>query len=136
MKLNIKNQKENPVLKRTEIEAELVFTGPTPSKETVKNEIASQTKADAELVEVKEIKTDFGNQSGKALIYVYQDAESKKEMVKLNKKQIEKEQKTKAEAAPKEEKKEEAPAKEEAKAEKKEEKPAEEKKEEPKPEGK
>lgn len=108
MKLTIKKQIENPILKRTEIEADLVFSGPTPSKETVKNETASQTKASADLVEVKEVNTTFGHQLAKAIVYVYKDIESKKEMIKLNKKQIEKAQKAK-----------EAPAKEAAKAEEK-----------------
>jgi ribosomal protein S24E len=98
MKLTIKNKVENSILRRAEIEAELVFTGPTPSKETVKNEIASQTKANADVVEVKEIITNFGQQFGKAIVYVYSDAASKREMIKLNKKQVEKEKKAKEEA--------------------------------------
>lgn len=126
MKLTISKQSENPILKRTEIEADLVFTGPTPSKDTVKNEIASQTKASADLVEIKEINTTFGHQFAKARVYVYKDVESKKEMVELNKKQIEKAKKAKE--APKEEKPAEKP--------KNAPKPAAEKKEEPKPEEK
>lgn len=135
MKLNIKNKKENPVLRRIEVEAELVFTGPTPSKETIKNEIASQLKADAECIAVKEIKTNFGHQLGSTIAYVYDDVESKKEMVTVNKKQLEKEKKA-AEGGAAEAPKEEKPVeekKEEPKAEEKKEEPP---KEEPKPEEK
>jgi small subunit ribosomal protein S24e len=99
MKLKITKQKENPVLKRTEIEAELVFTGATPSKDAVSKEIASQMKASADVIDIKEIKSKFGLQFGKVTVYVYKDAASKAEMVKKTK------PKKKAEA-PKEEKKE------------------------------
>jgi len=90
MKLTIKKQKDSPLLRRKEIEAELVFTGPTPSKDAVKNDIAGQMKVKADVVEIKEIRTVFGQQASKAVIYVYTDAASKKEMVELNKKHVEK----------------------------------------------
>ena len=106
MKLIIKNLKENPLLRRKEIDAELVFTGPTPSKETIKNDIASQLKAKADVVEIKEIDTVFGQQFGKASIYVYDDVESKDEMVELNKKQVEKMKKAEEAKKSAEEKKE------------------------------
>jgi ribosomal protein S24E len=98
--MTIKNQKENPLLNRKEIIAEIVFTGATPSREVIKNDIASQLKCHADVVEIKEIRTEFGNQKAKATIYVYKDTASKKEMVELNKKQLEKAKK--AEEAKKE----------------------------------
>ena len=90
MKLTIKKQKENPLLRRTELEVELTFTGATPSRDNVKNDIASQMKAKPEVIEIKTITSNFGLQHGKALVYVYKDIESKKEMVELNKNQVEK----------------------------------------------
>jgi small subunit ribosomal protein S24e len=90
MKLTIKKQKENPVLRRTELEAELVFTGATPSRDAVSNDVASQMKTKPEFIDVKNIKSTFGQQLGKALVYVYKDVASKKEMVKSNKKKAEK----------------------------------------------
>jgi len=103
MKLIIKNQKENPLLRRKEIEAEAVFTGATPGRETVKNELASQMKASADVIEVKQIRTNFGHQIAKVIAYVYKDVESKKEMVELNKKQVEKAKKAEDAKAPKKE---------------------------------
>jgi len=90
MKLLIKKQKENPILRRAELEADLVFTGATPSREAVSSDIASQMKTKPEFIDVKIIKSNFGQQHGKAVVYVYKDAASKKEMVRLHKKQIEK----------------------------------------------
>jgi ribosomal protein S24E len=90
MKLTVKSVKENPLLRRKEMVVDIVFTGPTPSKETIRNEIASQQKVHADVVDIKEIKTAFGHQQGKATLYIYKDATSKKEMVELNKKHVEK----------------------------------------------
>jgi small subunit ribosomal protein S24e len=85
MKLTIKSQKENPLLSRKEIAADIVFTGATPSKDAVKNEIAGQFKVQADVVEIKEVKTEFGYEKGNVLAYVYKDAASKKEMLKQKK---------------------------------------------------
>jgi ribosomal protein S24E len=85
MKLTIKTQKENPLLSRKEVVADIIFTGATPSKDVIKNEVASQFKVQADVVEIREIKTEFGHQKGRALVYVYKDAASKKEMLKQKK---------------------------------------------------
>ena len=90
MKLTIKDQRDNPLLNRKDITAEIVFKGATPSGEIVKNEIASQFKVQADVVQIEKIKTEFGQQKGKVLAYVYKDAASKKEMVKTNKKKLKK----------------------------------------------
>lgn len=90
MKLTIKDQRDNPLLNRKEISADIIFTGSTPSRDAVMNDIASQFKVHADVVEIKKIKTEFGHQKGKILAYVYKDAASRKEMVKTNKKKLKK----------------------------------------------
>lgn len=90
MKLTIKTQRDNPLLNRKDVTAEIVFTGATPSRDAVMNDVASQFKVQADVVEIKEIKTEFGHQKGKVLVYIYKDVVSKKEMVKTNKKKLKK----------------------------------------------
>jgi ribosomal protein S24E len=90
MKLIIKDQRDNPLLSRKDIAAEVIFTGATPSEDAVKSELASQFKVHADVVQIKKIKTEFGQQKGKVLAYVYKDVASKKEMVKTNTKKLKK----------------------------------------------
>ena len=103
MKLTIKSSKENPLLRRKEMVVDITFTGPTPSKDMIRNEIASQQKVSADVIDIIEIKTDFGYQQGKATLYVYKDVASKKEMVELNKKHVEKLKKAEEAKKPKQE---------------------------------
>jgi len=127
--MKIIEKKENPLLSRTEVSAEAVFEKATPSKADIKKQIASELKADENLVVVKNIYTDYGSPSAKITAFVYNSKEAmektepkpKKEAKKAGAKPAEGGEKPAAEA-PKEEKKAEEPPK-------KEEKPAEEKKE-------
>jgi small subunit ribosomal protein S24e len=121
MNLKILEQKEEPLLSRKEIKAELFFEGTaTPSNAEVGKNIASQLKVDEKLVVIKKIDTHYGSTEAIVTARAYDSAEAKEKIEPKDKKA----EKAKAEAAkekPAEEKKEEAP---------KEEKPAEEKKEE------
>lgn len=62
MKVKIVSQEHNPLLKRKEIvfEVEHEETGGTPSRFSVRKELASKLKNDLELVYVKELKTKTG----------------------------------------------------------------------------
>jgi len=128
MELNIVEKNEKILLSRTEVKATASFTGAVPSNEDVKKSIASQLKADAKLVVVKNIYPKFKDNTADILAYYYiSEEEMKKNEPKLGKKAAEKLKKSADEKAKSAEKPAEAP-KEEAKAEAK---PAEEKKEEP-----
>ena len=121
MNLKIINEKDEPLLSRKEVTAELYFEkAATPSNDKVKKNISSQLKADEKLIVIKKIDSHYGTTEAVVTAVVYT---SKEEMEKIEpKKKEKKEKKPKAEKpAPekKEEKKEEAA----------EEKPAEEKKE-------
>ncbi|MCK4521887.1 MAG: hypothetical protein KAU20_04890 [Nanoarchaeota archaeon] len=145
MELKIKDQKDNKLLSRIEINALLGFQGATPSNDKVRELIAKQMNKEAKLVVVKNIYTKFGSQSADVSAYVYADENKLKQIEpgKKDKKGAKKEE-APAEASPKlsneSEKgleKENASQKEEAKEVPKEEAPAEEKKEEtPKQEAK
>ncbi|MBD3248599.1 hypothetical protein GF336_00960 [Candidatus Woesearchaeota archaeon] len=140
MAFDIKDQTENNLLSRKEIIAEMIFEGPTPSKQDVAKKIAESLKSDAENIVVKHIYTEFGKPKASILAYVYNSKKDREEIETKHKKQREKEEaekkkaaeeaeKAKQEAAPAEEKKEEAPA-EEKKEQSPSEKPAEEAKKE------
>lgn len=58
MKITI--QKENQLLGRTEVEAEIAFTGATPSREDLKKQLAQQLKTKESLVIITSIRTNYG----------------------------------------------------------------------------
>ena len=105
MDLKIIEKKEEPLLSRTRIFAEISFDSTPPKKTDVQSKVASLQKVSESLIVVKDIKTIFGTKSAKTVCYQYQDEKKLKLVepkVKIKKKKEE----------PKEEKKE---AKEEAK---------------------
>jgi small subunit ribosomal protein S24e len=138
MSIKIIEKKENPLLSRIKVLAEISFEKATPSNNDVKKQIASEIKADENLVVVKNIYTQYGSTSAKVTALVYNSKEDlekiepkpKKEEKKPGEQPAEKaeapKETPKEEAKPAEAPKEEAPAKEEKKEEAK---PAEEKKE-------
>jgi microtubule-associated protein 1 len=121
MEVKILDKKDEGLLSRTSIKADVTFKGVTPSKEELKKQIASLLKADEKLVVVKNVRTFFGKEEAEVAAYQYESEEDLKK--------IEPKKKAAKEKAPKEEKKE--PPKEEKK-----EAPKEEKKEAPKEEEK
>lgn len=139
-------KEEKSALPRKELEAVLKFDQETPSRQSIKDEVAKKVKADEKLVIIKKIQTYFGVNEAKITAVVYDNEEAmkslefKKMIEKHNKPEPKKEEKP-AEEAPKaetpvEEKKEEAPKEEKPAEEKKEEALTEEKKEEAPKEGK
>jgi len=116
--MKIIEKKENPLLSRTEILAEISFEKATPPDEEVKKQIASQLKVDEALVVVKNIYTEFGSPNAKVTAFIY---DSKKALEKTEPKPKEKKEAKKPAEKPvevpkepkkevKEEKKEATPA--------------------------
>jgi ribosomal protein S24E len=65
MELNIKNKKDNPLLKRQEVTGELTFVGAaTPSNKQLLEELTKKLSVAAEVIVVKHIYGAFGG--GKA----------------------------------------------------------------------
>lgn len=101
MDLRILHKKDNPLLHRIEIDAELTAEGPTPSNKDVAKELAKQTKAEEKMIIIKHIYSRFGTNQSDVLAYVYNDEARMKEIELIKEVKEEKKQE-----APKEEKKE------------------------------
>ena len=139
MELKILDKKEEPLLSRTRMEAEVMFENATPSGQEVKSNLAKTIGKDEKLIDVKSIYTVYGLKKAKILFYTYENEEILKR-IKVKKKEAEKKLKPEEEAKPeskkegkseakKEEKKEVKQESKEQKSEKKQDKSAEEKKE-------
>jgi len=122
MKVNIKQKIDEPLLSRQRIEGEVAFSGAVPSKEELKKDIASQVKAQPELVNVEHVYTKFGTGNANVLAHVYSDKKSFQLLKKKKGKKGSEKKEDKKEPAPKQEKKDEAPKEETKKEEKTEDK--------------
>lgn len=116
MQAEIVSRKENPLLKRVEIEFKVVHHGEgTPERNAIKEEIAKLAKAPAERVIIDNVDSQFGKPHSIGYAKIYDSKEdalaferkhilARNELIKLEKKKKVK----KVEAAPTPEPKEEA----------------------------
>ncbi|MAH42511.1 hypothetical protein CL614_02180 [archaeon] len=111
MKIEIKNEKQNPFLKRIELNIDIDHTEEaTPSKAALQQWVAKEKKKDVISVEVIDIFSDTGKNTAVAQVFLWDE----KKVDDLSKPKEKKKEEAPAEKAPKKE----APA--EAKEEKKE----------------
>jgi len=105
MQVKIIEKKEQPILSRTAVKSHIIFDKSTPSSGEVKKSLASELKADENLVVVKEIYTEFGKPEADVNAYVYASKETMKKTEKKPRKQkrLETEEAKKAAEAKKEE---------------------------------
>lgn len=91
------NETDNKLLNRKEIEYEVEYSGATPTKEKIKDELAKDLKLNPELVVVKHIYPYYGKRKSKVIVYIYDNVDNLKRIEIKNKKaKIEKvEEKTK-----------------------------------------
>lgn len=125
MELKIIDKKEEPLLSRTRVKAEITFEKITPSREEIKSRLVKDLGKDEKLIVVKGIYTYLGSKKAKNLSYVYENEESLESIEpRVKKKAGEKKEEGKAEEKPqgqakkeeaKEEPKKEAKAKSEQK---------------------
>ena len=118
MKVQILDEKQNPLLKRKEIIVSLDYNGKaTISKAELQKILSEEFKVSMDSVEVTKIFSEFGTPKGKAWIKIWKEkkvpiySEVKKEKAEKPKEEKSEEQKSEKkveEAKPKEEKKEEA----------------------------
>lgn len=73
--MKIIQKKDNPLLSRQEIIAEMDYEKATPTTASVKDLIAKQANAQPEMVLIKHIQTAFGARHAKIKAYVYTSAE-------------------------------------------------------------
>jgi len=75
MEFKIISEKQNPVMKRRELLAEIEYDRVTPSKAHVQEHVAAKLSVNPENVEVSKILSEHGKPKGKAWINIW---ESKK----------------------------------------------------------
>ncbi|MCK4444635.1 MAG: hypothetical protein KAW09_08835 [Thermoplasmata archaeon] len=141
MQAEIVNRKENPMLKRVEIQFKIVHHGEgTPPRDTIREEIAKLAKAPKDRVVIDHVNSQFGRPHSLGYAKIYDSKEDaleferkhilgRNELIKLEKKKKVKKVEAYTPAEPKEEAEAGEPAKEpeEAPAEKVEEPKAEDK---------
>jgi len=77
MELKITDQKENPLLLRKEVRAELSFDKATPSNAEVAKALAAKLSASEDAIVVKKIAGGFGKLTASVTAYVYASKEQK-----------------------------------------------------------
>jgi small subunit ribosomal protein S24e len=113
MEVTIISQNENKLLNRTEITAEAMFDGTTPTRMEIKKELAKKIKADIEHIVLRKIMNIFGERKVKVIAFNYKD---KKIMEHENRVFLNKDLGKKKAGEAKKEEKEAEPKKEEKKA--------------------
>jgi len=78
MDITITNTKENPLLNRKEITADMSFTGKTPSYPEVITALAAKLGVGKEVIAVQHVYTSFGATKAKIMTHVYKTAEDLK----------------------------------------------------------
>jgi len=108
MELKIINKNKEPLLARTKVEAEVIFEKATPSREEIKNKLATDLGKDKKLIVVKAIYTIRGLKKATNFSYVYENEEALKRIeVEKKKSEDKKEDKEEVKAEKPEAKKEE-----------------------------
>ncbi len=116
MKLEITYEKENPLFKRKEIVAYASDIKHTPSKDEVKKEIASKTKAKEDSISIEQIFQLFGGSKAKVKAKIYADKETLTKTEKILKQKVLKAEAEKAAAEKKAAKEAAAQAQQQAEA--------------------
>lgn len=90
MQLNVVEKKEEMLLSRTMIRANLEFDKATPSYAETTSLLASNLKADEKLIAIRHISTSFGDKKAQVTAYLYSDENKKQEIEPKIKKNMEK----------------------------------------------
>ena len=80
MQISIHEKKEEPLLSRSKIVANVEFEQATPSYKDVTTLIANQLKADEKQIAIRHIYNDFGHKKAQIIAYIYSD-ETKKNSI-------------------------------------------------------
>lgn len=118
MKLEIVSEKDNPLLKRKEVEVKILQEASTPSRESLKKQVSRDMKVPEERIAIYHIRQPFGRKESIAEVRVYT---TKEDLERVEQKYTLERGKPKPKgeeaAAPAEEKKQEGAPKEEKPAE-------------------
>ena len=77
MELKIINKKEEPLLSRTMVEADITFEKATPTKGEVKSKLAQILGKDEKLIVIKGMHNTYGLKKAKSISYLYEDEKLK-----------------------------------------------------------
>ncbi len=77
MDVNVVDKKEEKMLSRMQVTANLSFEKATPNYAEVTAALATKIKADEKLIAIRHVYTNFGAKSAKVIAYLYDD-EAKK----------------------------------------------------------
>ena len=80
VQIDIAEKKEEPLLSRTMVKANMEFDKSTPSYTETATLLASNLKADEKLIAIRHIYTHFGSKKARIIAYLYAD-EGKKQAV-------------------------------------------------------
>ncbi len=76
MEVTVKSEKQNPILRRKEIEFEVNVEKSTPQRTELRKAVASHFKAKPELVVVDRITQRFGDRKASAIARIYEEKEA------------------------------------------------------------
>lgn len=81
MEVEITTVKENPLMDRREVKADVDHSGEsTPSEEDVKSRIAAENGIETENIEINHIYTNYGSNNSEAFLHVYEEFEYDEEL--------------------------------------------------------
>lgn len=113
MEIDILEKKDNPLLRRTEIIADISFEAATPSRQVMKEAISKKLNASPELIIIRNIYPFFGDKKAEVVVHIYNKKEDVEKIESnvyiqrmLGKKKEEKKEEKPVEEKPAEEKKE------------------------------
>ena len=78
LQIDIAEKKEEPLLSRTMLRANMEFDKSTPSYTETAALLASNLKADEKLIAIRHIYTHFGSKKARIIAYLYADEGKKK----------------------------------------------------------
>lgn len=113
MNVDIKSKTDNQLLGRKEIEAEISYSGATPSRTDLKTAVCGKVGVNPDMTVLRDVQTTYGKQSAKVVLHTYEKMEKLMEVepehIRKRDKIGEAPKEEPEKEAPKEEKKDEAP---------------------------
>lgn len=84
MELKINSDNENKLMGRREISASASYNDKTPTKDEVKQELCKRLSLDPELVEIREIRQQYGLRMSDIVAFSYKSKEDMAKMAKYH----------------------------------------------------
>jgi len=80
MKLELKEEKEMPLLSRKRLQFRAEFESATPKRDDIRKEVAKKAGVDEKLVIIRHIYTKFGKREAKVIVHIYKNEEDIKKI--------------------------------------------------------